>query len=389
MTADDADLAAAGRREIREGRSGSTLRAASAAGKFMKRFSVLGFLVFFLFSGCPLQAREADSITVKEYGDLLTACSERIRGASGETGEPGSLVEALSYCHDEIGTITVSSAGQPIAVRNDWTSDLLDNARSEFYTDSEVRDEALEHLSALQDEIDQPLLYEPSDRAHRILEDVLARSEFAGRERKESGLAAWIGRYAEALTNWAGRHVEDIFRRVGDWFERIFGFLVPESETGRAGVHLGRWLLYTLGIIVVLLLLYLLARLLLSLRGRGTAPSQFDEDEEIVELPRPDELLARASGFRSEGNYRAAMRFCYLALIAFLEDRGLVRYDRSKTNWEYARELGTGFDRRDLFVSLTSSFDTAWYGMREVRETDLTEFREGCDEIVDREGEPA
>jgi hypothetical protein len=347
------------------------------------------FLCILFMAGGSARSRAADSISVEEYRARLTDCSERIRSARGDVEEPDSLVDALLHCRDEIESVTVILAGQPVAVRNDWISDLLDNARSEFFTDSEVRNEALERLAALRKETGRPLLYEPSDRAGRLLEDVLARSEFAGRERKESGFAAWIGRYAEELMNWIGRQVEDILQRLGDWFQRIFGFLIPDSATGEAGIHLGRGLLYVIGIVAILLLLYLLARILLSLRGRAKAPSPFDEDEEIVKLPRPDELLARASEFRAEGNCRAAMRFCYLALIAFLEDRGLVRYDRSKTNWEYARELGTGFDRRDLFISLTNSFDTAWYGMRDVRETDLAEFRDGCDEIVDREGEPS
>ena len=56
-------------------------------------------------------------------------------------------------------------------------------------------------------------------------------------------------------------------------------------------------------------------------------------------LPEPSDLFEQAGEAFRDGKYAEAIRLALLALIARLEKQGLLRYDTTRTNREYQREL--------------------------------------------------
>jgi hypothetical protein len=80
----------------------------------------------------------------------------------------------------------------------------------------------------------------------------------------------------------------------------------------------------------------------------------------------------------ARGDYRMALRAYFLASLAFLAARELLAIGRSKTNLDYLREVRrrarsvSGLDA--LFAGGVQSFESAWYGLHDVHDSDVQQF---------------
>jgi len=109
-------------------------------------------------------------------------------------------------------------------------------------------------------------------------------------------------------------------------------------------------------------------------RGAKSKPLALDEEEAtLVEARDNDSLLALAEQKAKEGDYRRAFRLVYLAALVSLDTGGVLRFDRSKTNWEYLRALRAAgrTDISQALTPLTQEFDQVWYGFAR---TDASHF---------------
>ncbi len=125
-----------------------------------------------------------------------------------------------------------------------------------------------------------------------------------------------------------------------------------------------------LGILVVIAAaaFAVLVAVLVQAIGRREArarPLALDEEEAaLVEARDNESLLALAEQSANVGDYRRAFRLVYLASLVALDTNGVLRFDRSKTNWEYLRLLRAA-GRSDVYAALTPltrEFDQVWYG---------------------------
>jgi hypothetical protein len=94
------------------------------------------------------------------------------------------------------------------------------------------------------------------------------------------------------------------------------------------------------------------------------------DKENVAGLWRQSDELARA------GRFLEAVRTLYLAVLALLHQAHLIRYERTRTNGEYADQLrrqGTPVQRP--FLSLTGLFEVKWYGERSCQEGDYQACR--------------
>ncbi len=126
-----------------------------------------------------------------------------------------------------------------------------------------------------------------------------------------------------------------------------------------------RVLLYLILAVVFAVLVAVLVQAINRQRAGRATPLSLDESETaLVEARDTDSLRALAEQSARQGDHRRAFRLIYLATLVFLDTDGVLRFDRSKTNWEYLRALrATGRD--DLYQSLTPltrEFDRVWYG---------------------------
>jgi hypothetical protein len=133
----------------------------------------------------------------------------------------------------------------------------------------------------------------------------------------------------------------------------------------------------TLGLVLVLgLLLAVLA--VAVVRFRATSPKtpakpavkSTDLPEESA-APRPDEqpspvLWRQAEELARAGRHREAVRVLYLAVLSFLHGHGLLRYESTRTNGEYVRQVRLAPHAppglAEPFAQLTQEFEVVWYG---------------------------
>lgn len=133
-----------------------------------------------------------------------------------------------------------------------------------------------------------------------------------------------------------------------------------------------------LGIGLFALLVALLVGLLRRRAARVRPPADLDETEAaLVEARDTDSLHALAERKAQEGDYRLALRLIYLALLVALDTGGVLRFDRSRTNWEYLRALRAS-GREDVYLAmtpLTREFDRIWYGLARADAADYARAR--------------
>jgi hypothetical protein len=152
---------------------------------------------------------------------------------------------------------------------------------------------------------------------------------------------------------------------------------VPVSEPGASGGGLSflGWLLLgglALAVVVVGLFLYLTSprspRTPKMETVTGTNDSRPENDARQVLEQAPAALWRQADTLAADGRYREAVRVLYLAVLALLHRQRLIRFEPTRTNGEYVRQVRLSEqappELHGPFQELTNLFETVWYGER-------------------------
>jgi hypothetical protein len=176
-----------------------------------------------------------------------------------------------------------------------------------------------------------------------VLQRILSRREFQWELEWELESPSWL---------------QDLFSRLLEWL-----FRVQTAIADVVGRPISRFVLTVLGaLILALVLSYALRGLMADLAL----------DAELEEVQEGDVPLTAASALKraqllSEGkDYRSAVRYLYLSAILVLEERGLLRYDRSQTNREYLRSVSHLPRLVGVLRSVVDVFERVWYGYRPI-----------------------
>lgn len=111
------------------------------------------------------------------------------------------------------------------------------------------------------------------------------------------------------------------------------------------------------------------------------------ESEDIVATQLPeDEWMRLAKEQMAKGERRLAIRALFLATLANLGDRGLLRIARFKSNRDYSRELEMRarqeISLREAFSENTTVFERAWYGLHQLGEGTVEHFMSNYEQIA-------
>jgi hypothetical protein len=148
--------------------------------------------------------------------------------------------------------------------------------------------------------------------------------------------------------------------------------VVPAAPV--AGIGAGFWLVLAgllLACFLVALVLFILQmkeKVPKPSRPTGEAPPATESPLDTLDPKRAEVLWQQADDLARQGNFLEAVRRLYLAVLALLSRANLVRYERTRTNGEYVRQVrlipeappGLQSD----FGRLTVLFDQKWYGER-------------------------
>ncbi len=146
---------------------------------------------------------------------------------------------------------------------------------------------------------------------------------------------------------------------VSSWIKRALGGLFG---SGLDAIPSSKAVSVTLAVIVLGAFLVILA-LVLARLGFGMSSTFEEETSDLYAGPNSPRLaLDDAAKAASDGDFRSAIRLVYLAVLLRLDEREMIRFDRTGTNWEY---LATLRKRPAIYTVLrpaTTLFDRKWYG---------------------------
>jgi len=228
------------------------------------------------------------------------------------------------------------------------------------------------------------------------IQEVLRGSEYQWRLPRDAGAEppddSWLGTLIRDVTKWFEDSVAAFGRFLGDLKDWLFGGREGAVQEN-TGTDNSQWLaimpklLIVLMIVLALAMVWLLyrnwkqARATVPLEAPATTPEINLESETVVATQLPeDEWLRLAREKIASGELRLALRALFLATLAHLGEKGLLRISRSKSNGDYARELHwRARDRSALsdgFSEQVRTFDRVWYGWHEVNPALMESFEQ-------------
>ena len=223
---------------------------------------------------------------------------------------------------------------------------------------------ALEHLKNLLD----ALLRAHDEYPHNVftiqdmepLDEILARPEFQ-----------WAGGQSSAAPDWFNAMLDAFL----NFMERIaFGL--------RNILYYGRVPLILAAVVLFLFSLYYISR---NLSRNLVREAQLAaENDDGAELLSSRAAMQRAHTLSSQGDYRNAVRYLYLSSLLILDEQGLLRYDRSRTNREYLRSVSSQPQLAGSLRDVIDVFDRVWYGFDSVDEEAYRSYVKHVDELREK-----
>lgn len=159
-----------------------------------------------------------------------------------------------------------------------------------------------------------------------------------------------------------------LLERIWTWLLRQLFNLIPTSG---AGGPLAAMLLLGVGLLA---LLFILAYVGLRLRRQVSTGAEEVAAVELPQLKDADQALERAESVAQQGDYRLALRYLYLSTLLYLHERGLIRYDRTKTNREYLQSVSQQPQLAPVLREIVNVFDRSWYGLQTPDEQTYEQF---------------
>jgi hypothetical protein len=189
------------------------------------------------------------------------------------------------------------------------------------------------------------------------LKDILARPEFQWEQVQVVDNPAWL---------------ENLLNMFDDFMNRL-AFGVQNA------MYYGRVPLIIAAVIIFILSLYFISRNLSRnlVREAQLAAENGDGDAALTSKG----ALQRAQTLSGQGDYRNAVRYLYLSSLLILDEQGLLRYDRSRTNREYLRSISSKPQLANPLRDVIDVFDRVWYGFESVDDETYQTYVKHVDEL--------
>jgi hypothetical protein len=303
-------------------------------------------LVFLLFvAACPCHAGSETTVPFDEYWRQLEVLQHQIAdlvGTPAGVSRAYLLTEAERW--DAIGSVLLSD-GTEIPVDHSWLVSRL----SADPPDLEGLQEALSSLFVLRDRWADP---ETTSYDASVIDRILERPEFQWEAEERSPLAEWWERVMNRLAR-----------------------LLPGSETA----SFFRNALTAIGAVALFVALaYALRGLLSGLAAEAELDAASGMDDELLTAST---ALRRAQDLAKGRDYRTAVRYLYLSSLLLLEERDLLRYDRSLTNREYLRSIREFPQLREILHEVIDVFERVWYGYQPLDERSYAHYEARIEEL--------
>lgn len=157
------------------------------------------------------------------------------------------------------------------------------------------------------------------------------------------------------------------------FFEWLFGPPRETKKSGNSGAILV-WIARIAAFIIIIYAVFAIVSILLGKKGNWI----FDKNDQkrVISFPLSEENLHEEDyntlydRSRKNGDFRMAIRYRYLILLHQLSTRGIIRYNKDKTNSDYYYEIK---DKKlsAAFSYVSYIYEHIWYGGFELENHDF------------------
>ena len=222
----------------------------------------------------------------------------------------------------------------------------------------------------------------PTEEVNQQLDRVLTAPEYAWRNpSKVEAPPGWLEQFRDWLRDLlssVGRALGRFGRAISRWLASLFPHVSGTPTGGTDGMSALAQILSWVTIVGAATVLTLILVKIISRRRAivppavpvgAPIPDLESEDTTADQLP-DDEWLRLAREKVDEGDLRQALRALFLAALSLLGAQGMVLIKKSKSNFDYERELrrkpNVAPDLEEIFSTDRKLFERCWYGAHPV-----------------------
>jgi hypothetical protein len=310
-------------------------------------------LLVLLLTVCGLQVQSvlarASILTEQEYWAFMQESRAIVARLENEPAE--KILQELDQLAARWEAVTeVEVDGERIPLDHQYLTELM---RSDP-PDLDLLEKTL--ASFLEVRLGAPAgVFSPADLMP--LTEILARPEF---------------QWAEAAPNPAAEWLQKLLAEINRWINKILGVTFDVAS------------LDMIPYVMVVALAVVFVFIFRTLFSDFLNEAQLNENGEEEPLTS-EAAFAKAQQLSRGGDYRAAVRYLYLSTLLILDERGVMRYDRSKTNREYLRSVSNSPELSKPLGEVIEVFDNVWYGNHALEEESFQHYSKRVEELKEKQ----
>lgn len=298
-------------------------------------------------------AQDGTSITASEYWERVRSTQQAIVNLEAEPEEViRQQLNAMAFRWETVTAVELPDGVvmpvEPLYLVNELRNDPPDLKRLESVFDAllKAHEEYPQAVFTVQD-------IEP-------LKNILAQPEFQWQTEQVMEAPAWLQNFLNVIA--------DALERIAYGVQKI--------------LYYGRLPLIAAAVLLFFISLYFITRnLARSLVHEAQLAAQNGETDEFL---TSSAAMQRAQSLSNQGDYRNAVRYLYLSSLLVLDERGVLRYDRSRTNREYLRSISSKPELSEPLGDVIDVFDRVWYGFDDVDDDTFQSYVKHVDELREK-----
>ena len=192
------------------------------------------------------------------------------------------------------------------------------------------------------------------------LHNILSRPEFTWPEPAPNPVNEWF---------------QQIWNTINRWLNDILGDRSIDFSLGQ------NWLTVIATIFLAAVFYFVYRTLFIDFTRETRLNGENGGENEPITSETAFEKAQRLS---RDGDYRSAVRYLYLSALLIMDERGVLRYDRSKTNREYLRSVSGSPELAEPLGDVIDVFDNVWYGYHSLEEDTFKLYSDRVEELKEK-----
>ncbi|CAM4115548.1 DUF4129 domain-containing protein [Flavobacterium antarcticum] len=178
--------------------------------------------------------------------------------------------------------------------------------------------------------------------------------------------------------------IKSVWDRFVEWFTQWMSrnFDMQDGENAK---NIVSYIINTIAIILILLVVFLIAKALLNKEGTWIFGSKsdanlirYDEIEKNLHLVDFEKLIKQSI---QSGEHRLSIRYYYLFLLKKMSEKELIEWDVEKTNSDYIYEIKLPQLKAD-FEYLSYLYNYIWYGEFDLSTQEFEKAKKAFDTTI-------